>query len=110
MPIHERAVGIFFPRPHMKRVERGKPEAIGALKIMKELSHELWRPLSRVSFVPITCNHQKVGADELQAAVWHRLIDYDLRTCGVDNAGGYERQVYVMESHCPRVWSAHAAE
>src|ERR1041385_5198427 len=110
MPIHERAVWIFFPRPHMKRVERGKPEAIGALEIMKELSHKLWRPLSRMSFVPVACNHQKVRADELQVAVWHRFIDHDLRTRGVDDAGAHEGQVHIVESHRSRVRSAHAAE
>ena len=79
MPIHERAVGILLPCPHMKRVERRKSEAIGALEIMKELPHELGRPLSRMSLVPVTCNNQKVGADKLQVAVWHRLVDHDLR-------------------------------
>src|SRR5438132_6873655 len=59
----------------MKRVERGEAEAIGALEIMKELSHKLWRPLSRMSLVPVARNHQEVCADQLQMAVRHRFID-----------------------------------
>ena len=40
MPVHEGAVGIVFPGPHVKRVERGQAKTIGALEIMEELSHE----------------------------------------------------------------------
>src|SRR3979490_1651631 len=69
----------------MKGVERWEAEAVGALEIMKELSHELWR-LSRMSLVPVACNNQKVGAEQSQVAIWHRLIDDDLRTRGIDYA------------------------
>src|SRR6266481_6534191 len=110
VPIHERAVGIFLPRPHMQRVERWEAEAIGAFEIMKELPHKLWRPLSRMSLIPVACNHQEVGADQLQMAVCHRFIDDDLRTRGVYYAGGHEGQVHVMESHRSRVGSAHTTE
>src|SRR5438876_3981061 len=46
--IHKRAIGIFLPRPHVKRIKRREAEAIRALEIMKELSHELGRPLTRM--------------------------------------------------------------
>jgi hypothetical protein len=35
VPIHEGAVGILLPGPHVKGVERGKPEAIGTFEIME---------------------------------------------------------------------------
>src|SRR5689334_25304108 len=109
MPIHERAVGILFPRPHMKGVERGESKTIWALEIVKELSHELWR-LSRVSLVPVAGNNQKVGPDQLQVAVRHRFVDYNLGARGIYRAGSHERQVHKMQSHCSRVRSAHTTE
>src|ERR1700751_4405252 len=77
---------------------------------MKELSHELWRPLSRMRLVPVACDDQKVRADQLQVAVGHRLVDHDLGACGVDYAGGHEVQVHKMKAHCSRVRSADTAE
>ena len=44
VPVHERTVGVIFPRPNMQCVEWLQSEAIGALEIMKELSVQLWRP------------------------------------------------------------------
>jgi len=95
VPIHERAIGIFLPCPHMKRVERWESEAIWAFEIVKELSHEL-RRLSWMSLIPVARNNQEVGSDQLQVAVWHRLVDHDLGTRGVYHAGGYEGHVHVM--------------
>jgi hypothetical protein len=43
MPVHEGAIRILLPRPHMQRVERREPKAIGTLKEVKELSHEFRR-------------------------------------------------------------------
>lgn len=37
VPIHERAIGILLPRPHVKRIERWQAEGIRALEIMKKL-------------------------------------------------------------------------
>src|SRR5689334_14541346 len=110
MPVHEGSVGVILPGPHMKRVKRGETKAIGAFKIMEELSHELRRALAGMSLVPIAGNHQKVGANQLQMAVRHWFVDHDLRTRGVNDAGSYKAQIHKMHSHSPGVWSADAAE
>ena len=44
MPVHEGTVGVFFPRPHVQRVERRQAESVRAFEQVKELSHELRRP------------------------------------------------------------------
>ncbi len=44
VPVHECACGIVLPGPDMQRVERRKPETVGALEEMKEQQRlELWR-------------------------------------------------------------------
>ena len=110
MPVHESPVRIVFPGPYVKRVERGQAKTIGAFEIMEELSHELRRALSGMGFVPIGCNHEKVSANQLQMSVRHGFVDDDLRTRGVNDAGGHEAQVHKMHAHCSRVRSADAAE
>src|SRR5437016_72599 len=110
VPIHEGTVGVLLPCPHVKRVERWQPEAIRAFEIMEELSHELWRPLPRMSLVPVACNHQKVGANQLQVTVWHRLIDHDLGTPGVDFTEPHQLHIHEVEPHRPGIWPRDAAE
>src|SRR2546429_5093416 len=72
---------------------------------MKELSHELGRPLTRMCFVPVACNHQKVSTDQLQAAVGHRFVDHDLRACRVDFAEPH--QFHVQDRKSTRLNSSH---
>src|SRR6266849_5375081 len=92
----------------MQCIERRESETIGALEQMEKLSHELRR--TRMRRIPRVGKKQIVGADQLQATVWHRLIDYDLRTSGVQDAAVHQRPVDIMEPHCPRVGAADAAE
>src|SRR5262249_62059670 len=40
VPVHKRAVRILLPGPDMQRVEGRKPEAIGGLEVMEDLSHQ----------------------------------------------------------------------
>jgi len=84
MPVYKSAVGIVFPGPHVKRVKRWQPETVGAFKIVKELSHQLWRALSWMILVPLARDQEKVSTDQLQMAVWHRLVNNNLRVLGVD--------------------------
>lgn len=70
VPVDERAVRIVLPRPYMQLAERREPEPIWALKVMKELPHQFWLPLSRMSRVPLVGKNQKVGADQLQFGVF----------------------------------------
>src|SRR6266436_1446850 len=67
VPIHERAIGIFLPCPHMKRVERWESEAIWAFEIVKELYHEL-RRLSLMSLIPGARSTQVVRSATLHGA------------------------------------------
>src|SRR6266498_3956881 len=108
VPVDERAVGILLPRPDMQCVERREPEAVGAFKQMKELSHKLWR--ARILCVPRVGENQIVGADQSQASVWCRLIDHDLGTGGVNYPAVHQVSVHKVESHGPAVGPADAAE
>src|SRR5437660_14754 len=92
----------------MQRVERRQPEAIGTFEQMKKLSHELRR--TRMRRIPRVGDNQKVGADQLQLSCWRRLVDYDLGASGVQDTATHQGSVYIVEPHCPRVGTAHAAE
>src|SRR5437763_6166710 len=108
VPVHERPIRILLPRPDVKRDERGESEAVGTLEVMKELAHQLRR--SRVTRIPSGSDNQKVGAGQLQMSVWLCLVDHNLRTRGIQHPASHERSVHIVESHCPSVWSAHAAK
>src|SRR5262249_23426563 len=92
----------------MQRVEGGKPEAVGTLEQMKELSHELW--WTRILRVPRVGENQIVGANQSQASVRHRLVDHDLGTRGVNYAGIHQVSIHKVEPHRPTVGSTYAAE
>src|SRR5262249_49424287 len=92
----------------MQRLERREPEAIGALEQVKKLSHKLWR--SGMRFIPCIGVNQIVGADQAEVPACGRLVDHDLGTSSVQYAAVHQVSVYVVESHCPRVGAAHAAE
>src|SRR5262245_36281302 len=88
MPVHECAVRILLPRPHMQRVERRKPEPVRSLEIVEELSHQLWWS-AVVRFVPGVSQHQEVRSGQPRLPVCGRLVDHDLRTGGIEDAGTY---------------------
>src|SRR5262245_38404967 len=91
----------------MQRIKSRKPEAIGALKEVKELSHELRR--TRVRCIPHFGDNQIVGADQLQLSAWAWFVDHNLRTSGVQDAAVHQVSVYIVKAHCPLFAAAHAA-
>src|SRR5262249_51798315 len=109
VPVHKGAIGIVLPGPDMQGIERRQPKTVGALKIMKELTHELGRAI-RVLLTPHVGKNEIVSADEFLASVRHRLVDHDLRTSGVNNAAGHKGSIHVMEAHRARIGSAHTSE
>src|SRR5215472_796096 len=108
MPVHECSIRVFLPGPHMQSVERRQSEAIRSIEEVEKLSHKLWRV--RMRFVPCIGENQKVGSDQLEAAVRHRLVDDDLGTSRVENAHAHQICVYVMEAHGSRIGAAYAPE
>src|SRR5215471_3510976 len=108
MPVHECSTGIFLPGPYMQGVERRQSEAIRSIEEVEKLSHKLWRV--RMRFVPCIGENQKVGSDQLEAAVGHRLVDDDLGTSWIENAHAHQICVYVMEAHGSRIGAAYAPE
>src|SRR5215472_6942001 len=108
MPVHECSIRVFLPGPHMQSVERRQSEAIRSIEEVEKLSHKLWRV--RMRFVPCIGENQKVGSDQLEAAVRHRLVDDDLGTSRVENAHAHQVCDYVMEAHGSRIGTAYATE
>src|SRR5205807_1987750 len=101
VPVHERAAGVFLPRPYMQRVERRQPEAIGTLEQVKELSHQLRRP--GMLGVPGVGENEIVGADQSEPSVRQWLVDHNLGTRGVQLAVHDEGQVHEVHPHSPCV-------
>ena len=62
-----------------------KPEPIGALETMKELSHEL-RRFTRMLVVPVLCDDQQVRSGDSHTPVWKCLVQHDLGMSGVEFA------------------------
>src|SRR3954470_1152225 len=108
IPVRERAVRIVLPCPDVQRVERRRPEAIGGLEVVKELSVQLGR--AGVGFVPVGREHEKVGAGDAQAAGRRRLVEDDLGFGGVDLAVRDEREIHEVEPHRAIVGAADAPE
>ena len=75
---------------------------------MEELAHHLRR--LRVLGVPRLGEYEIVGADQLEAAVRHRLIDDDLRTGRVQDSAFHQLAVDVVEAHRAGIRPADAAE
>src|SRR4051794_1948293 len=75
---------------------------------MKKLSHEFRWTL--VLLVPCFSENQKVGAGQPQASIWRGFVDYDLGIPGVQFAAVHQVSVHIVEPHCARIWTTHAAE
>src|SRR5215831_10297761 len=84
VPVHECAIGIVLPGPHVERIKRRESETIRAVEQVEKLAHELRR--TRVRRVPCVGNDDKIGPDKTQASTWGRLINHNLGTSGVQNA------------------------
>jgi len=83
----------------MQRVERGQAETIRRFEKVEELAHHLRR--LRVLGVPRLGEYEIVGADQLEAAVRHRLIDNDLRTGRFQDTALHQLAVDVVKAHAP---------
>src|SRR5215475_3330876 len=101
MPVHECPIGVVLPSPYMQCVKSRQSKAIGRFEEVEELSHKFRG--TRMRLVPGIGENQKVGSDQLEAAVRHWLVDDDLRTSGVENSVVDQRCVYVMEAHSSRI-------
>src|SRR5262245_31673857 len=108
MPVHECAGRVFLPCPHMQCVERRESETVGSFKVMKELSHQLWR--GGVCRIPGLGEHEVVRADQLQASVRLRFVDHDLGARCVQDAIHHQRKVHEMHAHGARIGTTDAAE
>src|SRR5215471_15497122 len=97
MPVHKRAVGILLPRPHMQRVKGRKPEAIGSIEQVKELSHKLRRPL--ILCIPHGLKNQIVSTDQAQSSARHGLVDHDLGTLDVNDTAAHQGAVHKVQAH-----------
>src|ERR1700712_2372586 len=104
MPVYECAIRIFLPRPDMQRIEGLQTEAIGSLEVMKDLSHEL-RGRARMLRIPRFGEDKIVGAGQLKASVWLRLVEHDLRTCRVHDSVAHQSVIDIVKTHCTRVRS-----
>lgn len=100
MPVDECAVWIRLPRPNVQGIERRESEAIGTFEVVVKLAHELRRALPRMGFVPLICQDQKIGADQLKAAIGLRFVNYDLRLSGINDAAA--RKTHVSIPHYPK--------
>ena len=110
MPVDERPIWIWFPRPNVKGVERRESEAIGTFEIVIELAHQLRRTLPRMRFVPLIGQDQKIGANQVKTAIGLRFVNHDLGLSGINDATAHKSQVHVVEPHRARIRSGHATE
>ena len=65
MPVHKRTVRIVLPCPHVQRIERRQAEAIGRLKVLEELSHQLWGAALGMCSIPLAGQDEEIRANEL---------------------------------------------
>src|SRR5581483_3663016 len=93
----------------MQRIEGRESEAIGALKIMKDLSHELRRN-PRMLRIPGVSEDQIVSASQFHDSIGLRLVEHDLWTRGVHDTVAHQSVVHIVKTHCPKVVSTHATE
>lgn len=110
MPINERTVWIWLPRPNVQGVKRRESEAIGTFEVVIKLAHELRSALSRMSFVPLIGQDQKIGANQLKVTIGLRFVNHDLRLGGINDSAAYQRQVHVVKPHRACVGTRHATE
>jgi len=110
VPVDERPIWIWFPRPNVKGVERRESEAIGTFEIVIELAHQLRRTLPRMRFVPLIGQDQKIGANQVKTAIGLRFVNHDLGLSGINDATAHKSQVHVVEPHRARIRSGHATE
>src|SRR5215470_14673716 len=111
MPVDERAVRILFPGPNVQCVKRLQSESVGGLKVVKKLSHQVWRPwFMRLVVIPLLRIHQKIRAGQLQTSVCSRFIENDLRLGWINHATAHQIHIDEMEAHRSLVGSAHAAK
>lgn len=99
MPVNECAVGIWLPRPDVQGIERRQAEAIGAFKVVKELSHKLGRALPWMSFVPGISQYQKICTDQLKVTVGPWFVNHDLGPGGIDDAAADKGHIHVVKAH-----------
>src|SRR6478672_6149673 len=93
----------------MQCVEGIQSKAIRGVEKVKDLSHEL-RRRARMLRIPCARDNEIVGAREFQASVRLRLVEHDLGTINVHDTVAHQGVVYVVETHGPKVVSAHATE
>src|SRR5262249_37315094 len=108
VPVNERTGWVLLPGPDMQSVKGGKSETIGTLDEMKELSHQLRR--TGGCCIPSIREHEIVGADQAQASVRQRFVDYNLGTRRVQNTVRHQGAVHEVHAHCPRIGSTDATE
>ena len=109
MPVHECALGIFFPRPDMERVEGRQSKAIRSCEVVEDLSRKLRRS-SRMLRIPRVGDHEVVSTGQFATSVRMGLVEDDLRVSDVDETTVHQVVIYVVETHCPEVISADATE
>lgn len=109
MPVNECALGIVFPRPDVQRVEGWQSEAIGRREVVEDLSHKKGRGAGML-LIPRTGDHEVVGSGQFDTPVRLRLVEYDLGTIDVHDPFTHQCVIYVVETHCPKIVSAHATE
>ena len=110
VPVHERAGRILLPSPHVQRVERRQPEAVRGWEVVEQLPHQLRCSGVLGIGVPAVREHQVIRANQLQAAVRHRLVNHDLRLRRIDLAVADERHVDVVDAHRAAILTADAAK
>src|SRR5215475_3556880 len=98
VPVYEGAIRIILLSPDMQCIKRRQSKAVGTLKIMEELTHQLGRAIS-VLCIPHVGKNQIVSADQFQASIKLRLVDYDLWTRGISDSATHKRRIYVMQTH-----------
>ena len=69
VPVHEPAVRIVLPGPHVQRIERVEPEPVWAVEQVKQLTHELAAAFAWVLRLPGSRGHEKVSSGDPDAAV-----------------------------------------
>ena len=99
MPIDERAIWIWLPRPNVQGVERRETKAIGTFEVVIKLAHELRRTLPRMGLVPLIGQDQKISANQSKTAVRLRFVNHDLRPSGINDATAHKSHVHIVKPH-----------